>query len=59
MIKQNPTVDKRRYRVDLKKIKRRNQSTYHYGNHQFTKEGRKRGRKEEGTYKTIRKQLIR
>ena len=41
---------------DLQKIKRRESNHNTTGNHQFTKEGRKRGKKKQGNYKTVRRQ---
>lgn len=47
--KQKPTVDSL-------KIQRRESKHTTTGNHQFTKEGRKIGRKKQGNYKITRKQ---
>ena len=41
---------------DLQKIKRRESNHNTTENHQFTKEGRKRGKKKQGNYKTVRRQ---
>ena len=52
-------ITKQKPTVDSQKIKRSESMHTTTENHQFTKEGSKRGRKGQGNYKTAIKQLIR
>ena len=50
---------KQKHTLDSQKTKRRDSKNTTIENHQLTKQGSKRGRKEQENYKTTRQQLIR